>query len=281
MADNRRTLLGWVWPPPPIAGRLWFAVVGAVVYSAVVWAIHPTNGMLQPLWSSQFALWNTAILGLLISFRTKIAYDRWWEGRILWGGLVNHSRNLCLKARELAKLDATERAALARLVAAFAVALRRHLRGPLRLNELDDFKHDPATPTHVPSHIAGRLMTFVADLRAAGRIDGHMHQMLDVNLNAFMDVCGACERIRNTPLPASYLSLLRHGLVLGFLFTPWALVQMLELWVVPLLAVIVYFLFGIELTAEAVEQPFGYDGDDLTLEAYCETIRTGTEDILR
>lgn len=281
MADNRRTLLGWIWPPPPIARRLWFAVVGAIVYSVVVWGIHPTDGMLQPLWSSQFALWNTAILGLLISFRTKVAYDRWWEGRILWGGLVNHSRNLCLKTRELAKLDATERAALGRLVAAFAVALRRHLRGPLRLNELDDFKDDPATPTHVPAHIAGRLMALVANLRTAGRIDGHMHQMLDTNLNAFMDICGACERIRNTPLPTSYLSLLRHGLVLGFLFTPWALVQTLELWVAPLLAVIVYFLFGIELTAEAVEQPFGYDGDDLMLEAYCETIRTSTTDILK
>jgi len=96
-----------------------------------------------------------------------------------------------------------------------------------------------------------------------------------------LDVCGACERIRNTPLPASYLSLLRHGLVLGFLFTPWALVQTLELWIIPMLSVAVYFLFGIELTAEAVEQPFGYDGDDLTLEAYCETIRNSTADILR
>lgn len=281
MADNRRTLLGWFWPPPPIARRLWFAVVAAVAYSVVVWGIHPTNGMLQPLWSSQFALWNTAILGLLISFRTKVAYDRWWEGRILWGGLVNHSRNLCLKLRELAQLDATERTALARLVTVFAAALARHLRGPLRLNELDDFKDDPATPTHVPSHIAGRLMAFVANLRAAGRIDGHMHQMLDANLNALMDVCGACERIRNTPLPASYLSLLRHGLVLGFLFTPWALVQTLELWIVPLAAVIVYFLFGIELTAEAVEQPFGYDGDDLALDTYCETIRNSAADILK
>lgn len=281
MADNRRTLLGWVWPPPPIAGRLWGAVAGAAVYSTVVWGIHPTGGLLQPLWSSQLALFNTAILGLLVSFRTKVAYDRWWEGRMLWGALVNHSRNLCLKVRELAQPDAAERAALARLVTAFAVALRRHLRGPLMLNELDDFKDDPATPTHVPSHIAGRLMALVANLRTTDRIDGHTHQMLDTNLNALMDVCGACERIRNTPLPASYLSLLRHGLVLGFLFTPWALVQTLELWIIPMLSVAVYFLFGIELTAEAVEQPFGYDGDDLTLEAYCETIRNSTADILR
>lgn len=281
MADNRRTLLGWFWPPPPIARRLWIAVVGAAVYSAAVWAVHPTDGFIQPLWSSQFTLLNTAILGLLVSFRTKVAYDRWWEGRMLWGGLVNHSRNLCLKARVLAKLDADERAALGRLVSAFAMSLMRHLRGPLKLNELDDFKEDDATPTHVPAHIAGRVMAFVANLRTTDRIDGHSHQMLDANLNSLMDICGACERIRNTPLAPSYLSLLRHGLMLGFLFSPWALVQTLDLWVVPMLAVAVYFVFGIELTAEAVEQPFGYDGDDLALETYCETIRNSTADILR
>lgn len=281
MADNRRTLLGWVWPPPPIARRLWIAVLVAAIYSAAVWIWHPTGGLLQPLWSSQFAIINSAIIGLLVSFRTKVAYDRWWEGRMLWGALVNNSRNLCLKVRELAQPDAAERAKLAALVSAFAVALMRHLRGPLLLNELDDFKEDPATPKHVPAHIAGRIMETVKAWRTSGRIDGHTHQMLDPNLNSLMDICGACERIRNTPLPGSYLSLLRHGLVLGFLFTPWALVQILELWVVLVQAIAVYFVFGIELTAEAVEQPFGFDGDDLTLEAYCETIRNSATDILR
>jgi putative membrane protein len=137
------------------------------------------------------------------------------------------------------------------------------------------------TPDHVPAHIAGRIIALVANWRTAGRIDGFSHQMLDLHTSALMDICGACERIRNTPLASSYLSLLRHGLLLGFLFTPWALVQTLELWIVPVQAIAVYFLFGIELTAEAVEQPFGHDRDDLTLESYCETIRKSAEDILK
>ncbi|MBN9122057.1 MAG: hypothetical protein J0I06_23430, partial [Planctomycetes bacterium] len=82
-------------------------------------------------------------------------------------------------------------------------------------------------------------------------------------------------------LVPSYLSLLRHGLVLGFLFTPWALVQTLGVWMIAVQAIAVYYVFGIELTAEAVEQPFGFDGDDLLLETYCETIRKSTGDILR
>lgn len=280
MADNRRMPLDWVWPPPPIAGRLWVAVAGAAVYAAAVWAIDPAEGLLRPLTSSQFATLNTAIIGLLVSFRTKVAYDRWWEARILWGGLVNHSRNLCLKARELAAPDADERRELARLVTAFAVALAKHLRGAVRLSDVSGFEKQTVDPQHVPAHLAGRLMGLVAGWRRDGHIDGHAHQMLDLNLNALMDVCGACERIRNTPLVPSYLSLLRHGLVLGFLATPWALVQSLGGWTVLVLAIGVYFIFGLELTAEAVEQPFGHDGDDLALETYCETIRKSANDIL-
>jgi putative membrane protein len=273
--------LGWFWPPPPIAKRLWIAVVAAAGYSALVWVVKPTEGFLQPLWTTQFALLNTAILGLLVSFRTKVAYDRWWEGRLLWGQLTNNSRNLCLKVRELAKPDATERAAFATLVSAFPVALMLHLRGNVKLTNVPGFEKDDATPAHVPAYIAGKLLATVAAWRAADRFDGHAHKMLDDHLSALMDICGACERIRSTPLIGSYLSLLRHGLVMGFLFTPWALVQMLGVWVIVVQAIAVYFLFGIELTAEAVEQPFGFDGDDLPLETYCETIRTSANDILR
>jgi ion channel-forming bestrophin family protein len=280
VADNRRTFRDWVMPPP-IAARLWLAVGAAAGYSYVVWLIHPTDGMLLPVWSNQFALLNTAILGLLVSFRTKIAYDRWWEGRILWGSLVNHSRNLCLKARELAGIEGDERAAFVKLVAAFPIALMKHLRGPVTFQELPGFESDPAAPAHVPAEIAGRVMAALQSWRSAGRIDGHTHQIIDTHAAALMDICGACERIRNTPLASAYLSLLRHGLVFGFAFTPWALVQSLELWIVPVQSVAVYFLFGIELTAEEVEQPFGFDRDDLPLETYCDTIRKSAEDILR
>ena len=270
MREAERSFWNWVWPPPPIARRLWLMVVASTAYALVVWAVHPEEYAAIPTWTAPLAAVNTAILSLLVSFRTKVAYDRWWEGRILWGNLVNHSRNLCLKGRELAKLDAGERAVFAKMVSAFPVALAEHLR-------------ETPKPAGVltPIQAADAVIATVAGWRAANRIDGHMHQILDAHLSAFMDVAGACERIRNTPLPPSYLSLLRHGLVLGFLLTPWAVAQALGAWMLPLQAVVVYFLFGIELTAEAVEQPFGSDGDDLPLEKYCETIRASAADILR
>lgn len=275
MPHSRRSFRSWVWPPPPIAPRLWVAIGTSALYSALVWAVHPFVISGKQLWADELAVVNTAVLGLLVSFRTKIAYDRWWEGRVLWGQLVNHSRNLCLKARELAQLDAAERTAFAGLVVAFAVALVRHLRASGPPSDVPDPKTDPATPVDV----ARQVIATVAGWRAAGRIDGHTHQMIDLHTSALMDICGACERVRNTRLPSSYLSLLRHALLLGFAFTPWALVDSIKLWVVPVQAVAVYFLFGIELTAEEVEQPFGNDGDDLPLETYCETIRKSAEDI--
>ncbi len=280
MAERHRSFRAWIWPPPPIAGRLWVALAASAVYSAAVWAVHPFAVSGKQLWADELAVVNTAVLSLLVSFRTKIAYDRWWEGRVLWGQLVNHSRNLCLKARELVAPGAAERRAFATLVAGFAAALARHLRGPVRLRDVPGFETDPATPAHVPAHIAGKVIAAVAGWRAAGRIDGFTHLMFDAHTTALMDVCGACERVRNTPLPSSYLSLLRHALVLGFAFTPWLLVHSVGPLVVPVQAAAVYFLFGIELTAEAVEQPFGSDGDDLPLDAFCETIRTSAEDIL-
>jgi putative membrane protein len=82
------------------------------------------------------------------------------------------------------------------------------------------------------------------------------------------------------PLPGSYLALVRHGLVLSSLLLPWHLTDALGAWAVPVAGVIVYILFGVEQVAEEQENPFGFDGDDLPLERYCETIRANAADIL-
>jgi putative membrane protein len=173
-----------------------------------------------------------------------------------------------------------DRRELARLVGGFPVALMKHLRGPAALRGVPGFEKDEAAPAHVPAHLAGRLFALAAGWRSAGRIDGHVQQLLDPHLTALMNVCGACEKIRHTPLPASYLSLLRHGLLLTLLFIPWHLTHALGWWVLAVMPLAVYFVIGIELIAEEIENPFSFDPDDLPLEAYCETIRRNAEEIL-
>ena len=78
MADNRRSPLAWLWPPPPIAGRLWVAVVGAAVYAAAVWAAHPTESILQPVWATQFAEleWGMSRKKVLSMFASARTYPR-------------------------------------------------------------------------------------------------------------------------------------------------------------------------------------------------------------
>jgi putative membrane protein len=275
-----RNWLSWVWPPPEIAGRLWLTIAASTLYTAVVYWGFPDRPAGSTGWLSVSGVVNAIVLGALVGFRTKAAYDRWWEGRILWGELTNHSRNLCLKAAALADPPAEDRRELVRLVAAFAAALMRHLRGPVQLRDVPGFEKDPADPGHVPAYIAGRAFALAAGWRRAGRIDGHAQQVIDAHTTALMNVCGGCERVRNTPLPGSYLSLLRHGLVLSFLLLPWHMTHALGVWALPVQAVVVYFLFGVELIAEEVEDPFGFDRDDLPLERYCETIRRNADEIL-
>jgi putative membrane protein len=277
--EHRRRVMAWFWPPPAIARRLWLTILGSTAYTAVVYWGFPGSGAWAAGWATAFGIINGVILGALVGFRTKAAYDRWWEGRILWGQLTNDSRNLCLKATALADPPEEDRRELARLVAGFAAALMRHLR-PAGAHPIPGFAHDPDAPRHVPAHLAGQVFALLARWRKSDRIDGHAQQLLDTHAAALMNVCGGCERIRNTPLPGSYLSLVRHGLILSFLLLPWHLTNTLGVWALGLQAVLVYFMFGVELVAEEVEQPFAFDPDDLPLEQFCETIRANAAEIL-
>ena len=103
---------------------------------------------------------------------------------------------------------------------------------------------------------------------------------LDPHVRGLMDVCGACERILHSPIPQSYRALLRHGLVLYLVSAPWFVADQLGYWSVPAIGILTYFLLGIELTAEVVENPFGTEGDDLELASYCETIRRSLDQIV-
>jgi putative membrane protein len=279
MSNDRRTFWDWV-TPRPISQRLWLVIGLSAAYTAAVCAVETEYQLHAPSWTNEFAVVNALVIGVLVGFRTKTAYDRWWEGRNLWGALTNASRNLCLKAVALADPPPEDRRELLRLVAGFPFALMRHLRGTVVLQEVPGFEKESAGPAHVPAELAGRVFALLAHWRRAGRIDGHAQQLLDPLASTLMDICGACEKIRNTPLMWSYLTLLRHGLVIGLLMIPWQLSFAIGFWAIPGVVLMVYFLVGIELIAEEVEQPFGFDGDDLPLERYGATIRANAAEIL-
>lgn len=259
-----------------IGKRLALLLVGVAGYCVVASVLSEWWDIRVVYWGSAASLINTIILGLLMSFRNRAAYDRWWDARGQWGRLTNDSRNLAAKLAAFVPAEALARARAADLVVGFAEALKRHLRGDrFRLRDVPGFEQDDADPAHVPLHLAARLYAVTAQWHRDGTIDQGALLILDPHLRGLLDVCGACEKIRNTPLSPSYKSLLRTGLAVNVLAEPWLTVADFGLWSVPLFLLVCFFLLGVELIDTVVEEPFGRERDDLDLDRYCRTIRDG------
>jgi ion channel-forming bestrophin family protein len=277
---DRPSLLWRIWPPLPVWKRLDATVLLVVVYSFIVKYLSDLEHWNFPKWIGDMAVVNGILLGVLLGFRNVQAYDRWWEARKLWGQLINDSRNLCLKVKVLTATDADDLRRFGRFVVGFALALRNHLRGGQPLQTVPGFEQEAAEPTHVPLHLAEGVFAQLRAWRAGGKITDFDALLIDPHAKALMDVSGACERIRSSPVPLSYRALLRHGTILYLASAPWFMAGEYGYMAIGVVALLAYFLLGIEMTAEDVEEPFGKDGDDLELTRFCETIRKSAEQVL-
>jgi len=222
---------------------------------------------------------------MLLIFRTNTAYDRWWEGRRLWGGLVNTSRNLALKLQALLGPEATaDRAMFRALILNFVVAAKEHLRQDVRAESLQAAGSHPVEAflgaRHVPNRILAILFSEVIRLQQSGRLTGEQLLFLNAELQSFADTLGACERIRKTPIPYAY-SLFLKKIIFLYVFTmPIGFVLDYGYWAVPVVAFVFYAFASIEVIAEEIEDPFGTDANDLPLDSISDTIRANLEEIL-
>ena len=252
-------------------------VVACVAWSAlVVWAYKAGYRVAIP--STLHTLVGLA-LGMLLVFRTNASYDRFWEGRKLWGGIVNESRNLIRSAQSWFGGDAELVRELAVWTAAFPVASMHYLRGVL----LDLAKAVPEIPgdqalavqaaEHPPLAIAARMTACLTEATRRGLISDVARVSIEQNITLLVDYHGGCERIRKTPLPFAYVVHLRRALVLYCFTLPFALVETFGWTTVLDTLLVAYVYFGIEEIGVEIEGPFGFDDNDLPLEAICETIR--------
>lgn len=219
------------------------------------------------------------VLGWLLTFRSNVSYARWWEARTLWGGLVNTSRNLAIKIADLVKAGDRELAKCRADIIAFSYALRDHLRDGARLNRLPGFAQATDDPEHVPSYLVTQMYGELGAWKRQGFIDGQELLVLDEEARRFLEICGGCERIRNTRLVRSYRTFARQCVALYLLTFPWGMVHDFGWWTIPLTAVIAYFMIGLETVAEHVEEPFGYDEDDLDLDSLCQSIERTVNEV--
>jgi putative membrane protein len=261
-----------------VGRRLGVLLLAVAVYCSAVGLLVRTFEIRVIGRGTAAGLINTVILSLLLSFRNRAAYERWWSARGLWGQLTNDTRNLAAKCAAFLPADVLARSRVADLLVAFAEALKRHLRAePTRLRELPGFEHEGADPPHVPLYLAGRLFAAVAEWKRDGHVDPALLWVLDAHLRGLLDVCGGCEKIRSTPPSPSYVGLLRAGLVLNVVVAPWLIGPELGAWGVPVILMVCFFLFGVEVIDSIVEEPFGRERDDLDLDRYCRTIRESVE----
>jgi putative membrane protein len=259
-----------------VGKRLAALLVAVSIYYVAVALVVRFAHIVGFEWGSGATLINTAILGLLMSFRNRVAYDRWWSARGLWGQLTNDSRNLAAKLAAFVPAEVLAQSRVAEVLSGFAEALKRHLREQrFQLRDLPGFENSAAAPPHIPLYLSQRLFDIVASWKRDAIIDRSELWILDKHMTGLLDVCGACEKIKFTPLAPSYKSLLRTGLFLNALADPWLTTPEIGLWGLPIFLLACFFLFGVELIDSIVEDPFGEERDDLDLDRYCQTIRAG------
>jgi putative membrane protein len=224
------------------------------------------------------------VLGLFLVFRTNSAYDRWWEGRRLWGSLVNSTRNMALKFNSIIGSDADERRWWSMMIPNFVIATKEGLRQGVHMQELE-FPDDASAKEieaskHRPNIISSLMYRRMNDLYKKGKVTGDQLINLDKEQKDLIDCMGACERIRNTPIPYSYSMYIKKFIFIYLATLPFAFVTSTGYMTIPIVVIISYVLLSVELIAEEIEDPFGRDVNDLPTDELCGKIRDNVREIL-
>ncbi|MGE0589766.1 MAG: bestrophin family protein [Cyclobacteriaceae bacterium] len=225
------------------------------------------------------------VLGLFLVFRTNSAYDRWWEGRKHWGLMVNNTRNLAHKLNAfLDKNDESNRKWFSIMIPNFVFSTKEHLRKGTKVEELeaadDTFNDRIKTAKHIPNRISSMMYERVNDLYQTKKVTGEQLYILDKELKQFSDILGACERIKNTPIPYSYTMYIKKFIFIYILTLPFGFVTIAEYMTVPIVVLISYVLLSVELIAEEIEDPVGTDVNDLPTDELSVKIRDNVREII-
>ncbi|HAS38828.1 MAG TPA: hypothetical protein DCS93_00045 [Microscillaceae bacterium] len=227
------------------------------------------------------------ILGLILVFRLNTAYNKWWEGRMKWGALVNDSRTLASYLHTLLPTDDKEtRSYYAAQISNFAIALRGHLRDDIKY---DEFEHnDPnyiqslKEAPHVPHKIATLLMEWMQTSFKRNYISGFDKINIKVQIQNFIDILGACERIKNTPIPFSHSSFIKAFITVYVITLPFGIIDSFHeiYFAITATVLISYALIGVEIISEEIEDPFGNEANDLPLTHLSNIIKKNVYDAL-
>lgn len=285
--DKRPSWLRLVfsWRGSPLA-RIKYRLLFVLVVSGILTVWQELLKLNAPVTLQALSLLGVA-LGIFLGFRNNAAYDRFWEGRKLWGRLVNVSRALGRNFTTYLALDATDevvRAPVYRIIA-FAHALRMQLREQMDVTSLGALvpPEDVATLSRarsVPNVLLLQLGRDVRVLHRSGAIGEQAAVELSRQLADLSDIQGGCERIKNSPIPHTYTVLIHQIVALYVLALPFGLVGTLHHWTPVVVLFVAYTFLGLDAVGDEIEEPFGEDLNDLPLSAICRTIEVNLRETL-
>ncbi len=226
-------------------------------------------------------------LAIFLGFRNTVSYDRFWEGRKLWGALLNDTRSLAQQVHNFITNDEKHRAEkiiFMKQMAAMVYALNHQLRytdampemrkilSPELAGKLEDAEYKPVL-------IMRELGAQINQWRERGSVDTILQVAMDRNLANFSEVIGGCERIANTPIPFSYDVLLHRTIYIYCFLLPLGFANSLG-WYAPFIITFVAYTFtALEAIADELEDPFGNMQNDLALDAMSANIERSISEI--
>jgi len=286
---NPKDWLKMIFSKSDTLRRLMPLMLGMAVYSGLVayWELEWVQ-MEEMSWLKNVNVLHSLLgfaISMLLVFRTNTAYDRWWEGRKMWGSLVNNSRNLALKLNAILPEDSrSDRLFFRKTIPLYASLLTHHLQSEVTRLMLDEKEHPELagvdTQKHVPNQIAGLLMQRVSALYKNGKITGDQLIILNGELSSFTDICGACERIKNTPIPFSYSAFIKKFVSLYVITLPFGYSYSVGYFIIPIVMFVFFVLASLELVAEEIEDPFGFDENDLPMQKIADNIKKHVTEII-
>lgn len=266
--------------------RILRSVFAIGVYSAAV-CITAIQLELQDYIALNTGIYS--LLGVMLSiflvFRTNTAYDRWWEARKQWGALVNNTRNFAIYVHAMFPVsDLNIRKYMAKHISNFCYALVEHLRDGVKLEQLifltKEEKEVYESKGHIPNFIALKAFEPLAEAHRNGTINEGDYINIKAQHQSLLDILGACERIKKTPIPFSYAVYMKLFITIYGLLLPFSLITTFGYGSIPLAMFVFFALIGIELMGEEIEDPFGTDCNDLPTGDIAHTIRNNVYEIL-
>lgn len=272
--------------------RNWLVIVVVVLIEEAVIYAETRLDLFDPSAFSAGAIGLLAtVVGIFLVFRFNEAYQRWWEARILWGGIVNASRSFSREVTTLltpSRVPAIPSEAEARKLhrdlvyrhLAFINALRLHLRRQDRWEEIAPFLGRDelaslADVKNVPQHLVHTQGRFLANLIGTDVSQQVLLMQFDSTLNQLYDLQGACERIKNTAFPDEVRFVARALVWVIIISLPVVFltpsVESTPLEIAAVLVITLSFLIVDQLGA-SLKNPFENEPNDTPMTALCRSI---------